>query len=148
MNQVITKIGYKGYSLIQTDEGTIKCTKKSMNPPGEPMVFNNMENAKTYIDGFVETEMKDAALARYQAKYGDHKVYTIILSKMNGGRHAVCDIENKNLMYGENCTSDGTMYTGMQCNHMGGTKNHEHIQKLCHQVADIMIQIHTLNNDQ
>ena len=113
----------------------------------EPMKFDNYDKAKEHIDLITDDRARERAISGYQAKYGDHKTYTIVLSKMNGGRHAVCDIENKNLEYGENTTGSGQLYQGLQCNHIGGTKNHEEIGKLCSQVSDLMIKIHNLNNE-
>lgn len=66
--------------------------------------------------------------------------YTFRKHKLNGN---ICfDIEQENLIYSD-CTPT---HHGLQCNHVGGTPEHDELLKRCDEVVRLLKIIDKLNN--
>lgn len=65
-----------------------------------------------------------------------------LLRKHKLGDNLCFDIEQENLVY-----SDSVSHHGLQCNHVGGTKKHKEIMKLCEGVVFLIKKIDALNSE-
>jgi hypothetical protein len=66
--------------------------------------------------------------------------YTLDVTLINNT--ACCDIDGRDLIY-----TDVKSHHGLQCNHIGGTPEHNRIIELCKQVSELMKQIHSINHE-
>ncbi len=164
---------YKGYELFHDEcyYGLVACRLKGNKNFYETNHFKNMDKAKKYVDDELESRKNERLANVFLAEKEDENRYTIKVSKMpinifhatripgnrtfspfsiDGeaivGEDYVCDIDNKNLVYSQNLSISGKHFHGLQCSLSGEDEKHEKIQKLCSQIAKLLIEVHKLNN--
>lgn len=79
-------------------------------------------------------------LKKSEAKSPNFSKYKVLVSTMSPNETLVCDIDSPNLVF-----CDSPTHSGAQCNFVGGTEEHDKVQDLCRQIADLFIELHKLN---